>query len=147
MAQNKITKKEVITKMLKEDFIKANQLYTNFLAHELELLEKKATRKASSDKSQEDAVIKNVILEVLAVIGKGTVTEIQLADDRIGLDKYRNQKISAILKKMCEEDCTVVKVVDKRKSLFFLAEVGFEDAEESEDVEVNEDMTEKGGEE
>ena len=123
MAQNKITKKEVITKMLKEEVIKANPLYLNFLTHELELLEKKATRKASSDKSQEDATIKAIILEVLAVIGKGTVTEIQLADDRIGLNKYRNQKISAILKKMCEEDCTVIKVVDKRKSLFFLAPV------------------------
>lgn len=117
----KITKREVINTMLADVVIQENPMYIDFLKHELELLDNKAKKKAESDKSQEDVAIKEVILEVLAKIGKGTVTEIQLADERIGLDKYRNQKISAILKKMCEDDGTVVKVTEKRKSVFYLA--------------------------
>ena len=143
----KITKREIINTMLADTNIMANKVYVDFLTHELELLDNKAKKKAESDKSQEDITIKEVILEVLAKIGKGTVTEIQLADSRIGLDKYRNQKISAILKKMCEEDSTVIKKTEKRKSVFYLnIETDTEDVEvvnietdTEEDVEVVEE--------
>ena len=131
----KITKREIINTMLADVVIQENSMYVDFLTHELELLDNKAKKKAESDKSQEDVTIKEVILEVLAKIGKGTVTEIQLADSRIGLDKYRNQKISAILKKMCEEDSTVIKKTEKRKSVFYLNII------EETDVEVDETET------
>ena len=118
---NKITKREVINTMLADEKIKGNEMYVTYLAHELELLDKKAEKKTDSPNSKENETIKGVILEVLANISKGTVTEIQLADERIGLDKYRNQRISAILKKMCEEDKTVVRVTENRKAVFYLA--------------------------
>ena len=133
----KITKKEIINTMLAETVIKENPMYFEFLTHELELLENKAKKKTESDKSQEDEVIKEIILEVLAIIGKGTVTDIQLADTRVSTDKYRNQRISAILKKMCENDKTVIRTTEKRKAIFYLAKVE-EEVEEMEEVEETE---------
>ena len=121
MAKNKITKKEVITIMLADESIKHNPMYVEFLSHELELLDKKKAKKEDSDGAKETEMIKTVILEVLDRVGKATVTEIQLADDRIGLDKFRNQKISAVLKKMVEEDETVIRATEKRKAVFYLA--------------------------
>ena len=133
----KITKKEIINTMLAETVIKENPMYFEFLTHELELLENKAKKKTESDKSQEDEVIKEIILEVLATIGKGTVTDIQLADTRVSTDKYRNQRISAILKKMCENDKTVIRTTEKRKAIFYLAKV--EEMEEVEETEIIEE--------
>jgi hypothetical protein len=121
MAEKKITKREVINTMLADERIASNEVYVAYLKHELELLDKKAEKKADSKKSVENADIKEVILETLARIGKGTVTEIQSADARIGLDVYRNQKISAVLKQMIENDKTVVKSTEGRKSVFTLA--------------------------
>jgi hypothetical protein len=127
----KITKREVINTMLADVVIKENPMYVEYLKHELELLDNKAKKKAESDKSQEDEKIKAIILEVLARIEKGTVTEIQFADERLSTDKYRNQKISAILKKMWEVDETVIKVTEKRKSVFYLNHANV-DVEETE---------------
>ena len=119
---NKITKREVINTMLNDEVIKANEMYVGYLTHELELLDNKAKKKTDSPNAKENETIKEVILEVLAKIGKGTVTEIQMADERIGLDKYRNQRISSVLKKMCEDDKTVVRVTENRKAIFYLAQ-------------------------
>lgn len=118
---NKITKREVINTMLQDEVIKANEMYVEFLQNELKLLDNKKATKADSANAKENETIKEIILEVLGRIGKGTVTEIQLADERIGLATYRNQRISAILKKMCEEDFTVKKATENRKSVFYLA--------------------------
>ncbi len=115
--EKKITKREVINAMLNDSAIQSNELYMGYLTHELELLDKKAERKKSVDNGD----IKEIILEVLAKIGKGTVTEIQLADERIGVAVYRNQKISATLKQMVDNDHTVIKSTENRKSVFTLA--------------------------
>ena len=137
MAKNKITKREIITLMLADESITSNNMYKEFLAHELELLDKKACKKAESDSALEVDFIKEVIIEVLGRIGKGTVTEIQLADDRIGLDKFRNQKISATLKKMVEVDETVIRTTEKRKAIFYLNAVDETAEEESFEDEVD----------
>ena len=118
---NKITKREVINTMLADEMIKANEMYVAFLQNELKLLDNKAKKKTDSPNAKENETIKEVILETLARIGKGTVTELQMADERIGLDKYRNQRISAVLKKMCDDDKTVIKATENRKSVFSLA--------------------------
>jgi hypothetical protein len=62
-----------------------------------------------------------------------------MADERIGTDKYRNQRISAILKKMCENDDTVVRTTEKRKAVFYLKVVETEEVAEVETEEVIEE--------
>lgn len=84
-------------------------------------IEREAKKKNSKPtKNQEmNEGIKAIILETLTTVS-GTVTDIQNANAE--LKTLSNQKVSSILKQMCENDKTVVKTIDKKKSIFSLAE-------------------------
>lgn len=116
---NKITKREVIKMMLKEEVVKVNPTYVAYLENELALLDKKAQNKKATKTQKQNVGIKTIILEVLATIGKGTVTDIQNGNEE--LSALSNQKISALLKQLVESG-EVVKTTDKKKSIFSLAE-------------------------
>ena len=115
---NKITKREVINTMLADEKIKANPMYVEFLAHELELLNKKAEKKGKSEEElAEIARLKELITDVLATKSGLTVTEIQKSN--VELAELSNQKVTSLLKAM-KEDGLVERVVDGRKTLFSL---------------------------
>lgn len=101
MANTKITKREVIINMLKEEVIKSNESYTNFLTHELELMDRKNESRKTSEKAiakaEEIAKIKNAILEILAK----TDNELSASAirDKIGTE-YSVPKITSILTKL-----------------------------------------------
>ena len=116
---NKITKREVIEMMMKEEVVKANPTYVAYLKNELALLDKKAQKKKATKTQKENVGIKSIILEVLATIGSGTVTDIQNGNEE--LSALSNQKISALVKQLVESE-EVVKTTDKKKSIFSLAE-------------------------
>lgn len=116
---NKITKKEVIGMMMKEEVVKANPTYVAYLENELALLNKKAQNKKATKTQEQNVGIKATILEVLATIGRGTVTEIQ--NGNAELSALSNQKVSALVRQLVEAG-KVVKTVDKKKSIFSLAE-------------------------
>ena len=63
--------------------------------------------------------IKATILEVLATIGSGTVTDIQNGSEE--LSALSNQKVSALVRQLVDSK-EVVKTTDKKKSIFSLAE-------------------------
>lgn len=117
---NKITKREVINTMLADEAIKNNEVYVTYLKHELELLDKKATNKKATKTQEANVGIKKVILETLATMS-GTVTEIISASAELSESSVSNQKVSALLRQLCESG-EVVKTIDKRKSVFSLAE-------------------------
>lgn len=114
---NKITKREVINAMLADEVIKANATYVAYLTNELALLDKKASNKKATKTQEQNVGIKSTILEVLATMS-GTVTEIQSASAE--LSELSNQKVSALLRQLCESG-EVVKTTDKKKSVFSLA--------------------------
>ena len=116
---NKITKREVIGMMMKEEVVKANPTYVAYLENELALLNKKAQNKKATKTQEQNVGIKATILEVLATIGSGTVTEIQ--NGNAELSALSNQKVSALVRQLVEAG-KVVKTVDKKKSIFSLAE-------------------------
>lgn len=116
---NKITKKEVIGMMMNEEVVKANPTYVAYLENELALLEKKARNKKATKTQEENMGIKATILEVLATIGNGTVTDIQ--NGNAELSALSNQKVSALVRQLVESG-KVVKTVEKKKSIFSLAE-------------------------
>lgn len=119
MAQNKITKREIINTMLADSTIASNEMYVNYLKHELELLDKKAEKKGKSEEElKEIARLKEVVSSTLATIGKGTVSEIQKANSELG--DLSNQKVTSLLKTMIE-DGVVTKTIESRKSIFSLA--------------------------
>lgn len=122
MAEKKITKREVVEKMLADSNINSNEVYVAYLKNELELLKKKSENKKATKNQTENVEIKEVIIEVLGRMGKGRAGEIQLAVQATDKEKYAtltNQRTSAILKQMIDEG-TVVKTVDKKVSTFSL---------------------------
>ena len=114
---NKITKREVINAMLADEIIKTNETYVAYLKNELSLLDKRASNKKTTKNQEQNAGIKSTILEVLATMS-GTVTEIQSASAE--LSKFSNQRISALLKQLCDGG-EVVKTLDKKKAIFSLS--------------------------
>ena len=117
---NKITKREVINAMLADVAINGNATYVAYLENELALIEKKASNKKSTKTQEENKGIKSVILDTLASIGSGTVTDIQNANS--DLAELSNQKVSALVRQLVETG-EVVKTTDKKKSIFSLATV------------------------
>ena len=116
---NKITKREVIGMMMNEEVVKANPTYVAYLENELALLDKKAQNKKATKTQEQNVGIKATILEVLATIGSGTVTDIQNGNEE--LSALSNQKVSALVRQLVESG-KVVKTTDKKKSIFSLAE-------------------------
>ena len=116
---NKITKREVIGMMMNEEVVKANPTYVAYLENELALLDKKAQNKKATKTQEQNVGIKATILEVLAIIGSGTVTDIQNGNEE--LSALSNQKVSALVRQLVEKG-DVVKTTDKKKSIFSLAE-------------------------
>ena len=116
---NKLTKREVINAMLADVAINGNATYVAYLENELALLNKKAQNKKATKTQEQNVSIKATILEVLAIIGSGTVTDIQNGNEE--LSALSNQKVSALVRQLVESG-EVVKTTDKKKSIFSLAE-------------------------
>ena len=122
---NKITKRDAIEMMMKEEVVKANPIYVAYLDNELALLDKKASNKKSTKIQEENVGIKAIVLKTLATIGSGTITDIQNANSELG--ELSNQKVSALVRQLTNSG-EVTKTTDKKKSIFSLAgsEVGGE---------------------
>ena len=90
----------------------------NFLNNEIKLLNKKSNVNTKTQKENE--VLMEVVFNVLAEVGKPmTVSELMSANEEVGA--MSNQKVSALLKKL-KEDERVVRVEDKKKAYFSIAE-------------------------
>ena len=126
---NKITKREVINTMLQDTAIKGNQMYVDYLTHELELMDNKKSNKKMTETQVANMGIKDIICSTLAEVGKAvTISELQSANAELA--QYSTSKLSALMRQLVVEECKVIKTTDKKRSLFSLAEV-----EDVEDVE------------
>ena len=116
--EKKITKAQVITAMLADEYIKGNEVYSTYLAHELELLTNKAENKKPTANQKENEDIKKVILNNLSLDNGVTVTDLMkgVAD----LSKYSSQRLTAVLKLLALEG-KVDRKVDGKKALYYLA--------------------------
>lgn len=117
--ENKMTKLQVVTMMLANAEISANEVFKAYLENEKALLEKKASNRKATKTQTENVGIKATILTVLEDFNKPmTITDIQSANE--DLKALSNQKISALVKQL-KDNGLVVKSVEKGKSLFSLA--------------------------
>ena len=113
MVKKKITKRDMFAELKAMAETAGRDDLVEFINHEVELLVKKSSKRA---KPENEEMYKEVI-SVLATFDKPvTVSEI-LASGMLDIAKYSNQRIAALLKKGIEND-EVVKVTDKKKSLF-----------------------------
>ena len=90
---------------------------TAFVNHEIELLENKRSTTKPTKTQTENLAVKETIVSVLKEIGKPvTITEMQKFS--ADLAEYSCQKLSALLKQLVENDKTVTKLTEKKKTYF-----------------------------
>ena len=109
MADKKVTKKDIVSAMLKEEFVQANKEYVAYLTNELTLLTKKHEKKEDTV----TPVIKASMADVLTVGKAYKVSEIASALDH----EYSPQKITSVLRSMVA-DGTVSNKVEKGVSYY-----------------------------
>lgn len=122
---NKKTKKDFYAEL--RVLAEGNDELIAFIDHEVDLLTKKSTNKTPTKVQKENEAIKNAIVEALAEIGEAvTVTELLAKTPSLSeMVNGSNQKTSALLKQLSDPelgDCRVVKLIDKKRSLFKVAE-------------------------
>lgn len=102
-----------------------------FCNHEIDLLSKKSRKSGSTRTQKENVEIKAKLIKALVEVGSPvTITEFQATSEVAS--QYSNQKISALFRQLCESG-EVVKIVEKKKSYFSVAEVSEEEEEIAED--------------
>lgn len=94
-----------------------NEEFVAFIDHEIELLNRKSSNKKATKTQVENEGFKDIILSVLSDEG-ATVTEIQGKDETLA--NLTNQRVSALLRQLINED-KAIKVVEGKKSLFKIA--------------------------
>lgn len=126
-ANVKMTKREKFALLLNMDEVKSNAMLSEFITHEIELLDKKNSSKKLTPQQTANTGIKDEILDILKAEPekKFTVTELlKLLSD----GELTNQRVSAILRQMCApkdgnpEDSAypVIRIEEKRKAYFQL---------------------------
>lgn len=114
---NKKTKKDLFLEV--REVVAGNDELVNFIDHELELLDKKASTKSTKVNDEQIALMEKIV-NVLNEIGR-SVTISELQKENAEMAEYSNQKLSAMLKKLVDNK-QVTKMVDKKKSYFMVAE-------------------------
>ena len=121
--EKKMTKKEyfaVLAEVVENSNMENKENVLAFIAHEVELLEKKSAKSGQTKTQKENAEILVKIKVELAEVGKAvTITELQ--ETSAEMAQYSNQKLSALLKKLVESG-EVIKTIEKKKSYFAIAE-------------------------
>lgn len=126
MENKKVTKREYF-EMIK-GICGDNQDIVNFCNHEIELLERKSSKGGATKTQTENIKVAEMLIAELVKIAKPvTITDLMNTSDIVKGYKLENgnslsnQKISAILKQQVDAG-KVVKVTDKKKSLFSVAD-------------------------
>lgn len=114
----KITKKEMFTKLMAVDAVKADADMVAFIEKEIALLDKKNSAKKSLTKAQkENIVIKDAIVNALVADKAYTVSDVIATVDACA--DLSNQRVSALLTQLVADN-KVARTVDKRKAYFSL---------------------------
>ncbi len=117
----KMTKRDYFSKLIEiveNANVDNSEEIIDFLNHEIELSKKKSSVKTKTQKENE--VLMEVVFNALVEVGKPmTVSELMSANEEVGA--MSNQKVAALLKKL-KEDERVVRVEDKKKAYFSIAE-------------------------
>ena len=90
-----------------------------FAQGRIAVLNRKSASRTPSKNQELNETLKTVIVDTLRTIGSGTVTTIQNANAELG--GYSTQKITALVRQLVEAG-TVIKTVEKKSSIFSLAE-------------------------
>lgn len=126
MEKRKLTKKDYFAQL--REIVKNDVELVAFIDHEVELLSKKNTGNSQTKVQKENVEVSKMLVDELAKIGRA-VTITELMNESATVKGYvlengntlTNQKISAIFKQLVGSK-EIVKVTDKKKSFFSVAE-------------------------
>lgn len=122
----KMTKKEkfaMVIALVKNMETENKEMLLDFLNHEVELLEKKSGKSGETKTQKENKELMTQVVTALAEFDKPVTVSEFMAQSTHAVATLSNQKLSALLKKLCEEETPrVVKTTEKKKSYFQLAE-------------------------
>ena len=119
----KITKKEMFTmvaKVVENSELENKTEMLEFIAHEIELLEKKNSRTGQTKTQKENEVLMAQLLEALGEFDRPITVSEFMKESSHEVATLSNQKLSALLKKLVDVK-KVVKSTEKKKSYFSLA--------------------------
>lgn len=117
MENKKLTKRDYFNEL--KGIVADKAELVAFIDHELELLDKKASKSSQTKTQKENEGIKDLILEGLKELNRpSTITDLQSVET---LKEFSNQKLSALVKQLVESG-SVTKSTDKKKSYFAIAE-------------------------
>ena len=125
MEKKKMTKKEmfaILVKVLESDTtIKNQNELIDFCNKEIEILNKKYSQKTPTKNQKENENLKQEIFESLLTLNKEvTVTEL-INQTNLKEKDLSTQKVSALLKKLVDDDKSVIKTKEKKKSYYRIA--------------------------
>lgn len=119
----KITKKEMfamVAKVVENSEVANKAEMLEFIAHEVELLEKKNSKTGQTKTQKENEVLMAQLLEALAEFDRPITVSELMKESSHEVATLSNQKLSALLKKLVDTH-KVVKSTEKKKSYFSLA--------------------------
>lgn len=119
----KMTKKEMfamVAKVVENSEVANKAEMLEFLAHEVELLEKKNSKTGQTKTQKENEVLMVQLLEALKEFKKPVSVSEFMKGSSHEVATLSNQKLSALFKKLVEAG-KVVKTTEKKKSLFSVA--------------------------
>ena len=114
---NKVTKKEMFNKMLAIADVQASAEMVEFINHEIELLDRKNSKKKATPQQAENEKIKEKILEILTE--PMTATQIMNAVQPFFETVFTNQRISALLRQLGDKGTQQVKKYQKKRVTYF----------------------------
>lgn len=127
----KVTKREYFAQL--REVVKDNAELVAFIDHEVELLDRKNSKTSQTKGQKINEQINEVLVQELAKVGTPITISDLLEKSKVlkeftynegeEVKHLSNQKISALLNRLTNgENARVVKVIDKKKSYFSLAD-------------------------
>ena len=119
----KMTKKEMFTmvaNVVENAEVENKAEMLEFLAHEVELLNRKSGKSGETKTQKENKVLMEQLLVALAEFEKPVTVSEFMKESTHEVATLSNQKLSALFKKLVEAE-KVVKTTEKKKSYFSVA--------------------------
>jgi hypothetical protein len=119
----KMTKKEMfkmVANVVERAEVESKTEMLEFLAHEVELLERKSGKSGQTKTQKENEVLVEQVFNALAELGKPVTVSEFMKESTHEVATLSNQKLSALFKKLVEAE-RVVKTTEKKKSYFSVA--------------------------
>lgn len=116
----KMTKKEMfkmVANVVERAEVESKTEMLEFLAHEVELLERKSGKSGQTKTQKENEVLVEQVFNALAELGKPVTVSEFMKESTHEVATLSNQKLSALFKKLVEAE-RVVKTTEKKKSYF-----------------------------